>query len=168
MRMHPLSRSVAAVRLVGLVALGGLGACGLGSGQLDPVLEPGESQVGYGSRPEGSLTGSVSSLSERELDAARPLRLEDLLRGRVPGLEFITAPNGRTRMRIRGIGSINGDPEPLLVVDGVPMRSEALAAALSGLLPEDIYRIDVLKDLASTSIYGMRGAGGVIIITTRR
>lgn len=146
----------------------GLGACGLGSGQLDPVLEPGEAQVGYGTRPDRDLTGAVSSLSERQLDAARPLRLEDLLRGRVPGLQFTTLPNGAVTIRIRGMSSISSDREPLLVVDGYPVRSGSMASALAGLLPEDIQRVDVLKDLASTSIYGMSGAGGVIIITTRR
>ena len=163
MVVHPLMRTVA----VGAAVLG-LNACGFGSGQLDPVLLPGESQVGYGSQPDNKITGAVSSLSERELNAARPLRLEDVLRGRVAGLQFITMGNGRTVMRIRGTNSVNPDPEPLLVVDGIPMRVADASSALAGLLPEDIYRVDVLKDLASTSIYGMRGAGGVIIITTRR
>ena len=146
----------------------GLNACAFGSGQLDPVLEPGEAQVGYGTRQDRDLTGAVSSLSERQLDAARPMRLEDLLRGRVPGLQFTTLPNGATTIRIRGTNSLSNDREPLLVVDGYPIRSGGIASALAGLLPEDIQRVDVLKDLASTSIYGMSGAGGVIIITTRR
>jgi TonB-dependent SusC/RagA subfamily outer membrane receptor len=53
-------------------------------------------------------------------------------------------------------------------VDGIPTTAGQLQSALSGVLPEDIRQVDVLKDVASTSIYGMRGAGGVIIITTRR
>ena len=71
-------------------------------------------------------------------------------------------------MRIRGVNSMANDREPLLIVDGIPIRSGGISSALAGLLPEDIKRIDVLKDIASTSIYGMSGAGGVIIITTRR
>ena len=155
-------------RVLAGVGLLGINACGLGSGRLDPVLEPGEAQIGYGSRPERDLTGSVSSLSERELSALRPLQLEELLRGRIPGLQFIRQGNGRTVLRIRGTNSINNDREPLLIVDGIPLRSESFSSALSGLLPQDILRVDVLKDVASTSIYGMAGAGGVIIITTRR
>ena len=155
-------------RMLASVGLLGLTACAFGSGQLDPVLEPGEAQVGYGSRPERDITGSVSSLSEHELDDLRPLQLEELLRGRVAGLQFIRQPNGRTTVRIRGTNSISNDREPLLIVDGIPLPSESFATALSGLLPQDILRVDVLKDVASTSIYGMRGSGGVIIITTRR
>jgi iron complex outermembrane receptor protein len=156
-----------------LTMLGGAGlvavtACGASSGRLDPELAPDEAQVGYGTRPERDLTGAVTSLSDRELDTARPMRLEDLLRGRVPGLQFVRLANGSTTIRIRGTNSISNDREPLLIIDGIPIRGESLSSALAGLIPEDIRRVDVLKDLASTSIYGMRGAGGVIIITTRR
>ena len=154
-------------RILACMGLVGLHAC-VGSGQLDPVLEPGEAQVGYGARPERDLTGSISSLSGRELGNLRPLQLEELLRGRVPGLQFVRQGNGRTILRIRGTNSLTNDREPLLVVDGIPLRSESFATALAGLLPQDILRVDVLKDVASTSIYGMAGAGGVIIITTRR
>ena len=143
-------------------------ACGFGSGQVDPLPGPHDAQVGYGTRPESKLTGAVTSLSEEELDAARPMRLEDLLRGRVPGLQFVRQPNGSTTMRIRGTNSMSNDRPPLLVIDGIPLHGENHGSVLSGLLPEDIVRVDVLKDLASTSIYGMSGAGGVIIITTRR
>ena len=143
-------------------------ACGLGSGRPDPELDPHEAQVGYGTRPERDITGAVTSLSEQELSAGRPLRIEELLQGRVAGLQFIRQSNGGTTIRIRGSSSIANDREPLLVVDGVPLRSPNLMLALAGLIPEDILRVDVLKDVASTSIYGMSGAGGVIIITTRR
>ena len=149
-------------------ALLSLTACGIPAGRLTPEPPPDAAQVGYGTRPERSLTGAVSSVSEREINAARPLRLEELLGGRVAGLQVIRLPNGRTTMRIRGNSSMLYDREPLVVVDGVPMRFEGVATALSGLVPEDIRRVDVLKDIASTSIYGMSGAGGVIIITTRR
>ena len=154
--------------VLGGAAVVAVTACGLGSGQVDPLPGPHDAQVGYGSRPESKLTGAVTSLSEDELAAARPMRLEDLLRGRVPGLQFVRQPNGSTQMRIRGTNSINNDRPPLLVVDGIPLHHESHANVLSGLLPDDIVRVDVLKDLASTSIYGMSGAGGVIIITTRR
>ena len=148
----------------GLLVLGG---CGLGSGQVTPELAPDNAQVGYGTRPEGRITGAVTSLSDSELNAARPMRIEELLLGRVAGLQFIRNANGTTTLRIRGTNSIMNDREPLVVVDGIPTQ-ERLDLALAGLLPEDIKRVDVLKDIASTSVYGMRGAGGVILITTRR
>jgi TonB-dependent SusC/RagA subfamily outer membrane receptor len=163
MVVHPFMLS-----MLGGASLLAVTACGASSGRLDPELAPDEAQVGYGTRPERDLTGAVTSLSDRELTAARPMRLEDLLRGRVAGLQFVRLPNGTTTIRIRGTNSLSNDREPLLIVDGIPVRGESLASALSGLLPEDIRRVDVLKDLASTSIYGMSGAGGVIIITTRR
>ena len=163
MVVHPMMLTF--LRCAGLLAAT---ACGASSGRLDPELAPDQAQVGYGTRPERDLTGAVTSLSDDELSAARPLQLEDLLRGRVAGLQFIRNANGTTTIRIRGTNSIANDREPLLVVDGIPMRHQSLAMALAGLIPEDIKRIDVLKDVASTSIYGMSGAGGVIIITTRR
>jgi iron complex outermembrane receptor protein len=70
--------------------------------------------------------------------------------------------------RLRGQNSLLYEQEPLFVVDGIPTSAAHLETALSGVVSEDIRQIDVLKDVASTSIYGMRGAGGVIIITTRR
>jgi TonB-dependent SusC/RagA subfamily outer membrane receptor len=155
------------VTVVGAASLLTSTACG-SAGRLDPELAPDQAQVGYGTRSERDITGAVSSLSEDELNTGRPLQLEDLLRGRVAGLQFIRLPNGGTSIRIRGTNSVSNHPEPLLVVDGIPLRHQSLSMALAGLVPEDIKRVDVLKDVASTSIYGMSGAGGVIIITTRR
>jgi TonB-dependent SusC/RagA subfamily outer membrane receptor len=62
---------------------------------------------------------------------------------------------------------LHGDDEPLLVIDGVPAQG-AIGPALAGLAPRDVARIDVLKDAGSTAIYGIRGANGVILITTKR
>jgi TonB-dependent SusC/RagA subfamily outer membrane receptor len=141
---------------------------GCGAPELPPAgPAPGEVDVGYGGRPAGSTTGAVTSVSEAETAATGKLRVEELLRGRIAGLEVTSTANG-VRYRLRGVGSILADQEPLFVVDGVPTSAGQLNAALSGVIAEDIRQIDVLKDVASTSIYGMRGAGGVIIITTRR
>jgi TonB-dependent SusC/RagA subfamily outer membrane receptor len=85
----------------------------------------------------------------------------------VPGLTVIRLPNGDISLRIRGDRSFQGDNEPLLVIDGRPVRGD-IGAALAGLAPRDIERIDVLKDAGSTAIYGSQGANGVIIITTKR
>jgi TonB-dependent SusC/RagA subfamily outer membrane receptor len=132
---------------------------------------PGEVDIGYGTQPAEKVTGAVTSVSDSEVNPARPLRLEELLRGRIAGLEVVTQPDGRQILRIRGgTPSLQGQPpqEPLIVVDGVPVDEGGLAAALAGLTSDDIRQVDVLKDVASTSIYGMRGANGVILITTKR
>ena len=153
------------VRLGGTAALVLVAGCG--GPELPPAgPAPGDVDVGYGARPAGSTTGAVSTVSEDETATAQ-LRIDELLRGRVAGLQVISTATGVT-YRLRGQSSILNDQEPLFIVDGVPTSSAQLRAALSGVSTEDIRQIDVLKDVASTSIYGMRGAGGVIIITTRR
>ena len=115
------------------------------------------------------MTGSISSLDEKKLGGDRPIKMEEFLRGRVPGLEVVMGANGRpARLRIRGTNSLMSQQEPLIVVDGVPMPSADLDVALAGLTHKDIRQVDVLKDVASTAIYGRRGAGGVIIINTWR
>ncbi|PYO67462.1 MAG: hypothetical protein DMD69_09820 [Gemmatimonadetes bacterium] len=96
-------------------------------------------------------TGAVATVVPGETDA-RVSRVEELLRG-VPGLEVTALSNP-------------GDDDPLIVIDGVP--SSAGAAALADLAPNDVARIDVLKDAGATSQYGSRGANGVIVITTKR
>src|SRR5213079_133550 len=97
--------------------------------------------------------------------------------GLVPGVQSTSAsgaPGSATNVRIRGIGSINASAAPLWVIDGViatigDLTSNTTTAnALSGLNPDDIESISVLKDAAATSIYGSRGANGVIIITTKK
>jgi TonB-dependent SusC/RagA subfamily outer membrane receptor len=123
--------------------------------------------VGYGARPAGSTTGAVTTVTETETDRIGQLRIEELLRGRVAGLQVIPTATGVT-YRLRGQNSLLNDQEPLFIVDGIPTTAANLPSALSGVSTEDIRQIDVLKDVASTSIYGMRGAGGVIIINTRR
>jgi TonB-dependent starch-binding outer membrane protein SusC len=156
--------------MLGVASLIALAACG-GRGLPEAGPKPGEVDVGYDTQPEEKVTGAVTSVSEKELSAARPLRLEELLRGKVAGLEIVTRPDGREILRIRGgVTSLAGgrDQDPLVIVDGVPIPVDGLASALAGLTPEDIKQVDVLKDVASTSIYGMRGAAGVILITTRR
>ncbi len=91
----------------------------------------------------------------------------ELLRGRVAGLEVTAEPDGSYHFRIRGMSTINETPEPLFIVDGKPVDAPSLTSALAGLTRDDIASVDVLKDVASTSVYGMRAAGGVVIIKTR-
>lgn len=135
---------------------------------------PAESvEVGYGSQPKDQVTGAVTTLSEDQI-VKKPLSIEDLLRGKVSGLEVVHNGNN-VSFRIRGMSSLNVGPgggvgpdrEPLVVVDGVMIQQGNIGNALAGLTPEDIKQINVLKDVASTSIYGLRGANGVILITTK-
>ena len=126
--------------------------------------------VGYGTMSKRDVTAAVTSLSPTEADA-RVTRIEDLLQARVPGLEVLPLANGTFTLRLRGRHSISGASladEPLLVIDDIPVPRGSLGNALSGMSPRDVGRIDVLKDAAAASIYGSRGANGVIIITTKR
>jgi TonB-dependent SusC/RagA subfamily outer membrane receptor len=114
-------------------------------------------------------TGAVSTVVPTETDA-RVTRVEELLRG-VPGLEITRTPDGGYRLRIRGSRSIRGNPaddDPLLVIDGITVSGGSLSTTLAELAPGDIAQIDVLKDAGATSVYGSRGANGVIVITTKR
>ena len=130
---------------------------------------PGHVEVGYGTKPEKEVTGSISSLNDEKMGGDRPIRMEEFLRGRVAGLEVVRSPNSqRLRLRIRGTNSLMTNQEPLIVVDGVPMASPDIELALAGLTHKDIRQVDVLKDVSSTAIYGLRGAGGVIVINTWR
>ena len=142
--------------------------CG-GSGLPPAGPKPGEVDDGYGPRPADKTTGAVSTVSEKP---PVPLRLEDLLRGKASGVQVITRADGKQILRIRG-GNPSLTPDqveqdPLIIVDGVPIAQDALSTALAGLTPEEIKQVDVLKDVASTSVYGTRGAAGVIVISTTR
>jgi TonB-dependent SusC/RagA subfamily outer membrane receptor len=158
-------------KLAALVVAGALlalAACG-GSGARPGEPAPDNVQVGYGTQKEGATTGSITSVSQKDLGGSQPLRLDELLRGRVPGLQITALPEGGYSYRIRGSTVVDGvHPEPLFIVDGTEISPRDLEGALAGLTRDDIKRVDVLKDLSSTSIYGTRGAGGVILITTTR
>jgi TonB-dependent SusC/RagA subfamily outer membrane receptor len=153
------------LRLIGAALLAAM-ACARSSAP--PVPRPsGDSvDVGYGSQSKEKTTGAVTSLKGSEL-GDRPVRIEELLRGKVAGLQIIPVPGGAS-FRIRGTDSMLADQEPLVVVDGIQIPSGNINSALAGLSREDIKRVSVLKDVASTSIYGLRGAGGVILIVTKR
>lgn len=120
--------------------------------------------VGYGVMKKSDVTGSVSSVSAENIAARGTLRLEDALQGSVPGVN-ITQSNSRANggfdIQIRGQASINKEASPLFVIDGVVFTS------MDMLNPEDIERVDVLKDASSTAIYGSRASAGVIMITTK-
>lgn len=126
--------------------------------------EDDEVSVGYGTRDRDDITGAVGSISADETAGFHYTRLEEMIMARVPGVDVRQAPGGRYTIRVRGTHSQNPGVDPLIVVDGVPaMNTDVLATVQPG----EVERIDVLKDAASTAIYGSRGAGGVILITTK-
>ena len=130
--------------------------------QLDEVVI-----VGYGSRKKVHLTGAVSQVVNEDLDQIAVARVDDALVGQIAGVN-ISATEGEAgsapTIRIRGVGSLNGDSAPLVVVDGLPVDSDFLG----NLDMNEVQSFDVLKDAASSAIYGSRGANGVILITTKQ
>src|SRR5690606_6428450 len=126
------------------------------------------------------LTTSVGSLTPADVPQRNVASANQLLQGQIAGVNLTMTngtPGGRSRVSIRGISSINGDNEPLYVIDGIPLSKETASYNFSGeyrqdplslINPNDIESIDVLKDAAATAIYGSRGTNGVIIITTKQ
>jgi TonB-dependent starch-binding outer membrane protein SusC len=123
--------------------------------------------VGYGTMRKSDLTGAVASVSEDELQSRPVTTFEDALKGRTSGVQIRQTGGdltGRFSISIRGIGSVTGSSDPLIVVDGVPLYS----SNLSMINPKDIESIDILKDASATAIYGARAANGVIMVTTKK
>lgn len=120
--------------------------------------------VGYGTQKKSSLTGAVSSVSQKDLKALPVISLTQAIQGRVPGVSVTnnSSPGTDPIIRIRGIGSISLNPNPLFVIDGVP------AGGLNNIDPKDIESLEVLKDASAASIYGSRAANGVVLITTKK
>jgi len=149
--------------LAGAAFVGGMSCARSQSGATRPAAD--SVSIGYGAQPKDKVIGAVTTLREEDL-GARPLRIEAMLRGRVPGL-VITGTGNALRLRLRGTNSLLSDQEPLVIVDDIMIQSGNIGNALAGLSPEDVKQVSVLKDVASTSIYGSRGAGGVILIQTK-
>ena len=129
--------------------------------------------VGYGTKKRKDLSTSVSSVSSKEISATPVADAAQALQGRVSGVTITQnsgAPGGTggTRIRIRGISSITGTNNPLIVVDGYPLPDQNADNVLNSFGTGDIESIDVLKDAAAASIYGQRASNGVIMITTKR
>lgn len=132
--------------------------------------------VAYGSQIKRKVTGAVSTVSSVELENKPFTSVDQMLQGKVPGLQSVSPngqPGGAQTIRIRGVSSITGENDPLFVVDGVPInsgdfsRNTTTTNALAGINPNDIESVSVLKDAAATAIYGSRAAAGVILITTK-
>lgn len=122
--------------------------------------------VGYGTVKKSDLTGSVASVKAEDIMATPTVRVDDALRGRVPGVQITPqsgAPGANTTIRIRGTNSVNAGNDPLIVIDGVISDGD-----LNAINTNDIESIEVLKDASALAVYGSRGANGVILITTKR
>lgn len=123
--------------------------------------------VGYGTVRKSDLTGSVSSVGSEKITQVKGIsNVAQALQGHAAGVQVNQSsgqPGEGMIIKIRGTNSISGGNAPLYVVDGLPL--DGLSAQLN---PDDIDRIEVLKDASSTAIYGSRGANGVIIITTKK
>lgn len=121
--------------------------------------------VGYGEQRRREITGSVTNVTSENFNQGVTRDAADLLQGKVAGLQ-ITTPSGDvtdgTRIRLRGVSTLQNDQGPFIVIDGVP------GGDLQTVAPQDIESISVLKDASSAAIYGSRSAGGVILITTKR
>lgn len=123
--------------------------------------------VGYGTQKKVNLTGSVSSVSAKDIQDVPTSNTTSLLQGRMPGL-VISQNGGQAgkedmEVRVRGVGTF-GNNNPMVIIDGV----EGTLSQMSDIPSADIENISVLKDAASAAIYGVRAANGVILITTKR
>ncbi len=123
--------------------------------------------TGYSSRKRSELASAVSTVGVKEIERQnRSSSIDKSLQGTAPGVT-VTAQNGRPGnaafVRVRGVGSMNAGNEPLYLLDGVQVDENDVI----GINPADIISINILKDAASTAIYGARGSNGVIVITTK-
>ena len=122
--------------------------------------------IGYGTAKRSDVTGSITSVSSEDLNTIQTGNISSSLQARVAGVEMTqtsSRPGASMQIRIRGTRSLSADNDPLLVLDGIPFYGD-----LSDLDPTSIKSIDILKDAASTAIYGSRGANGVLLITTNK
>ncbi|MCL1974511.1 MAG: TonB-dependent receptor [Bacteroidetes bacterium] len=120
--------------------------------------------IGYGVQKKSLVTGAISKVTANDLEKSLPTRFEDVLNGKVSGIQILQQsgqPGSGSDVYIRGIGTVNNSG-PLYVVDGMQIEGN-----ISFLNPKDIESVEVLKDAASAAIYGTRGANGVILITTK-
>ena len=143
--------------------------------------------TGYSRTTKNRTTGSLTTLSAKDLQGAPTANIDMLLQGKIAGVD-IKAVSGRpgetAKVRIRGTNTITGNADPLWVVDGVPLQHDIptissneiragnfnniFSNGISGINPNDIESVTVLKDASAAAIYGSRAAGGVIVVTTKR
>ncbi|MWB95984.1 SusC/RagA family TonB-linked outer membrane protein [Flavobacterium sp. GA093] len=148
--------------------------------------------VGYRSQKRKDVTGAISSVTAKDFKDSQQVTVEQLLQGRAAGVVVTNnsgKPGGSVSVKIRGSASLGGSNEPLYIIDGVPVSGDATSQATGGTIvsgyigtntgsvtnsplaflnPNDIETMDILKDAASTAIYGSRASNGVVIITTKK
>lgn len=120
--------------------------------------------VGYGTQKKSLVTSSIASVKAEDFVQGTVRDAAQLVQGKVAGLRITTPsgdPNATTQINLRGLNSINGSQNPLVLIDGIPGNIATVA-------PEDIESVDVLKDGSAAAIYGTRATAGVILITTRK
>ena len=120
----------------------------------------------YGTTTKGAYTGSAGVVSAAQLENVQVANVSNALNGKIAGVQTISSngqPGVGSKIRIRGVGSINAETEPLYVVDGMPFEGD-----IATIPTQDIESITVQKDAASTALYGARGANGVVQVTTKR
>ncbi len=144
----------AALRLASAVAAGAVVAAAACGGRAGGARAP---------RRPPTPSGAADTASWRGQPTAR---VEELFAGRFPGVQVFAAPGGGIEVRIRGATSVNASNEPLYVVDGYPLP--AGTGGLLGINPNDVARIEVLKSAGEVGEYGVRGANGVVRVTTKR
>lgn len=121
--------------------------------------------IGYGSQRKKDVTGAISSVNSKDLQNMPVRSASDVLQGKATGVMVTQnsgSPGSPGIVRIRGIGSINGENQPLYIVDGLPQ------SGIAWLNPNDIASMDILKDASTAAIYGARASNGVVIITTKK
>jgi TonB-linked SusC/RagA family outer membrane protein len=121
--------------------------------------------VGYGVQEKKDITGAVSVVNSEALESRPNSQFGNLIQGKTSGVQILSSsgkPSAGFNIRIRGTNSINGNSEPLYVVDGIPITDTRT------INPSDIESFTILKDASSAAIYGAQGANGVVLITTRR
>ncbi len=122
--------------------------------------------VGFGTQRKESVTGSISSVDTKALLQSPVANVSNALVGRMPGLLAVQGSgepgNDQSTLRIRGIGTFSGSADPLILVDGIQVNN------YNNIDPNEIENITILKDASSTAVYGVRGANGVLLITTKR
>jgi len=120
--------------------------------------------VGYGVQKKSVVTAAISRVTAADLNMTSPTRVEDALKGKVSGVQITQSsgqPGSDSKVRIRGIGTVNNS-DPLYIVDGMPVDG-----GIDYLNPVDIQSVEILKDAASSAIYGARAANGVVLVTTK-
>ena len=130
--------------------------------------------IGYGTVKKEDMTGSITAIKSEELNRGAVVTTQDMLKGKVAGLNIIPGdggPGSSSTIRIRGAASLHVSNDPLIIIDGVPIANGAgagMSNPLDMINPNDIESFTVLKDASSAAIYGSRASNGVIMITTKK